>query len=926
MGKITLTDLSQNWLGLTTDYQPSAFWFWNSSMSPESIEQTISEMYRQGVREFLIHPIHGLDIEYLGQLYFERIRYALNIARKYGLRVWIYDEYGWPSGNAGGKLPEKHPEHKAWFLRISKTSNGTITAEPFLSDRILDNAVGANWTKSISGYLDTLSKDAVKCFIKMTHERYYEECQEFFADVIAGFFTDEPVTMIGCVENQRELWQAIGLPWTPEFPKLFKQECGYDIEKCYKDLACPDKSKTKEDYWNLIKRLHMQAYHDQIGRWCNEHGVKYTGHIGENVPLMQVRFSGSAFMSLGVMDVPGVDMLGCGLYPEHRSIEQVLVSSIAKHSGSKRVYCEAFGTSPFSIRLGQMLRGIQMLGIHGVNDIALMGFHQSLDGVRKRTYWPPLFTTAPWWSFYPVFRDACARSVGLTSLGKIKTRYAIFYPQYEIEQSNIFMDSFSTEDPILIKLNCLASAIYQTGEAFEFIFPENLANITIKDGLLTIGDAEYSKMIVLGEFSYSQESLSQVERLLQEGGQVEYAPSENIIPCISEIEPSWKQLIDIDCHDRREIRVCEYSYPDGSLFALLNTSGEKKAVSIRSNHYLMEWEPTSGKCTSQQDHHLDFIIQSDSTIYFSVSSLPFSHKTIKAQYSEFLPIDAQWSISTDNLNTARFLNIQFYHNEFGWLGPEISPSETKTSSVLIPSFFKEQTSIRMRGEFNCGDVPSKLGVIYEQEHFASLIVNGQSVALDNSQAFAGWDTSCRYVEISAFACQGTNIVEGTLLFEKFETTLFSHGFFTERPVMPTCDVCIAGSFKLLENVLVDFQNELFSLPCDLAKMGWSQYSGMLSIVAHIDIDQNIARNIRGLEVELISEDALEIFWDDISIGQKISYPYRVVLDSVLPGQHHLKLRISSTSGNILDEPSCWGIRTVGWRCCYSKDKVSYDGN
>ena len=910
MHSVTLKDLSKDWLKLTADYRPSAFWFWNSTMEPESIKQNIVEMHRNGIREILIHPIHGMDIEYLSADYFERYRYVLSTARKCGLRVWIYDEYGWPSGNAGGKLLEQYPEYKAWFLRLTKTSQGAVTVQPFLSDRILDNAVGASWTKNTNGYLNTLSKEAVQCFIRLTHQRYYEECGDFFRDVVAGFFTDEPVMMVGCVENQREVWNTTVLPWTPELPTLFKQKFGYDIDGLYEKLACPNEFKIKKDYWDIIKNLHIEAYHNQISNWCHKHGVKYTGHIGENVPLMQVRFSGSPFMSLATMDEPGVDMLTCEPHPEQQFLEQVLVSSITKHAEPDRTYCEAFGAAPFSIRLGQMLRSIQMLGIHGVNDIALMGFHESLDGVRKRMYWPPLFKTAPWWSFYPVFRDICARSVGLTSLGKIKTRYAILYPQHQLEQNDIFMDVWATDEPVLEKLTRLGTAIYQAGETFEFVFPENLANARIIDDSITLGKGTYSEFIAPGDLMYSQNDISELSRLLQEGGQIEQSPTNEIIDKINTKLPSWKQLIEIECHDSKSYRIYEFKYLDGSLFAVKNISDKELYLSVKSDLSITEWDTIIGNCIDSC-HKADFRIEPDGTTYFSVSSKSMGYKS-EIYHNEIMPMETKWSISSTNLNMARFLNVQFYHEELGWLNPEPNPSEENISAEFIPVVFKGRTSIKMRGSFYCDFIPTKLGVVYEQKHFSDLIVNGQSVRLDNSYAFVGWDTSCRYVEISSFSRSGNNIVEGTLHFEKFETSLFSHGFFRGQSVMPTCDICVAGTFKFLGKKIVGDNNDPFKLPVDLGQMGWSQYSGRISIIANIEVSQNLSNRLCGLEFELASEDALEVFWDGNSIGQGIARPYKFRLYSVMSGLHELKLVIAGTSGNILDRPSPWGVTAGKW--------------
>ena len=137
-----------------------------------------------------------------------------------------------------------------------------------------------------------------------------------------------------------------------------------------------------------------------------------------------------------------------------------------------------------------------MLGAHGVDDIALMGFQQSIDGVRKRTYWPPIFDQAPWWPFYPEFRDACARSVALASLGKRIARYAILYPQNQLEQTDLFnIDIFSGTDPASRMIKRLGLAVYESGEIFEFVFPEILDQARVADGKIVFPNADYDAIL-----------------------------------------------------------------------------------------------------------------------------------------------------------------------------------------------------------------------------------------------------------------------------------------------------------------------------------------------------------------------------------------------------------------------------------------------
>jgi hypothetical protein len=73
-----------------------------------------------GIREVVIHPIHGLLVEYLSPSYFERCRHALARLKAQGLRVWIYDECA-PESRLG-KFSTSLPGHATGAIPWDKAS------------------------------------------------------------------------------------------------------------------------------------------------------------------------------------------------------------------------------------------------------------------------------------------------------------------------------------------------------------------------------------------------------------------------------------------------------------------------------------------------------------------------------------------------------------------------------------------------------------------------------------------------------------------------------------------------------------------------------------------------------------------------------------------------------------------------------------
>ncbi len=92
------------------------FWFWNCDMTENLVRTQIHQMADAGIGGFFIHPRQGLKIPYLSKEWFARVKFAVEIAKECGLEAWLYDEYPYPSGIAGGLLTANFPEFRARIL------------------------------------------------------------------------------------------------------------------------------------------------------------------------------------------------------------------------------------------------------------------------------------------------------------------------------------------------------------------------------------------------------------------------------------------------------------------------------------------------------------------------------------------------------------------------------------------------------------------------------------------------------------------------------------------------------------------------------------------------------------------------------------------------------------------------------------------
>lgn len=184
----------------------------------------------------------------------ELLRTGLRKAADMGLRLWIYDEAGYPSGAAGGIVTRANPELVSTGLAcyIKKVKAGgsitypmpgscrkfvwagasrnwdveghfdlsshiddwdtlrwTAPEDPqdtewsmlYLAERVMYEGTHASGNYSeFRQYINPLLPEATRAFIRVTHEAYYRELPPDLWKRIDAFFTDEPSLMTAYVQ------------------------------------------------------------------------------------------------------------------------------------------------------------------------------------------------------------------------------------------------------------------------------------------------------------------------------------------------------------------------------------------------------------------------------------------------------------------------------------------------------------------------------------------------------------------------------------------------------------------------------------------------------------------------------------------------------------------------------------------------------
>ncbi|MBY0147011.1 glycosyl hydrolase [Neobacillus niacini] len=478
-----------DFLNPESSYRVQPFWFWNGEMEENEINQQIFEMADKGVGGFFICPRQGLTIPYLSDDWFRKVKFAVETAKKYQLDVWLYDEYPYPSGIAGGEVTLEHPDAKHYKINHKTVSidGGQSCSLDLPWGRVLsakavpiDPSTGTKgWDQAleVTDYIGNYQAEPVfqktgltaynqkryftystrkrlnwqapegkweiHCFLEeeLSDFKYYgtfvdpchEEAIKTFIDLThnryARYLSEEfGQTVKGMFSDETGLLGKI--PWTSQLPDFFKETNGYDI-KDYLHALIDDQAsgaaKVRYDYFQSIHLLLRKTYHKKIHDWCEEYGLKYVAEVPS------VRMTTQLYSH-----IPGGDSahekLGRSLewileqYGMSFRANPKLISSLSNQLGRERALIECFHSIGWSMTLQDAKWMLDRLGAFGINFYNFHAFFYTLDGLKKHDAPPSQFLQNPYWEHFRLLGDYAGRLGYVMSCGVPLRKIAVLDP------------------------------------------------------------------------------------------------------------------------------------------------------------------------------------------------------------------------------------------------------------------------------------------------------------------------------------------------------------------------------------------------------------------------------------------------------------------------------------------------------------------
>lgn len=519
--------------------------FWGGQMTRERIQADVERLAANGVGVYMLNNSRGLRPPYFSPEYLDLVKYAVEECKAHGIKVWIEDDAGYPSGFAGGIISRDHPQLGMQGIvadaRVTVAAGQTLTIpvppdtlgilaynhstracqvlplpadgqlrwtapDPGLSDvvfvrhvfrssptRYTNRADGTNDKDSLYSLIDYLDADATRTYLTVIHDRYAQLVGDEFGKTILGFRGDEP--------------DYTGfMPWSPKLLETFQREKGYDLApylpRFFAPELTPEVWRAKADYWDVWSGMFRDNFFKPQADWCAAHGMEYMVHLNHEETMLHldygedlVRNEGSFWRDMRYVQVPGVDNLdqiGPGVVADFPK----LAGSAAHLFGRAQAWTEeggGLGQAGKYVADYQLVRGINFLQIRG------------LDSVPAGS--APLLNPAAAMSWY------VSRAGYLLALGRPAAQVALYHPT----DSMWLGDQESNEVTVRLTTELMEHQV-----DFDDIDLDSLASLdTLADGgLKNLSGQVYRAVIIPTSTVISEQVLARLRAFAAAGGRV----------------------------------------------------------------------------------------------------------------------------------------------------------------------------------------------------------------------------------------------------------------------------------------------------------------------------------------------------------------------------------------------------------------------
>lgn len=499
------------------NYRGLDLWMLNGKLDDEEIRYQMREMKKKGFYTVIPRTYNGLESDYPGPDFMNRMRTIIHTAKEIDMRIVLQAGY-MPA--AVRELPGKYA-----LCYIDAVAQNRLKGD----EKILCIHDGIAYIeKSYKTVLNMFAREAVDFYVNWCYGEMWEEFACEFGKSIYSIWVDEP-----CFPPQY-------IPWSPEFAEQYRKKWGCDIlrdiyqlyvnEGDYKELRCR---------FRLLMQEQMEkAYYMRIHQWCNEHGLKMSGHLmAEETTCYQIENAVCGMPYYKYFDLPGVDFLGCmlnwsydGMDGERLDINRqystpLQCMSAAHQAGKRMLLCEMYGVTSTNLTFRSQKHIFDQFAAFGYNIRCCHGLFYSTAGFRKRFYPHQVNYYEPYWEKYNQVNDYCARVGQFVSFGQPQGDILVIHP---METAFMLHEGGEQEDgnQILKSYDCRMTRLLQEMFA-EGLYFEYGDLVSIREngsvnnsGCFQIGEMQYRTVILPYLETLNQKAFDLLSCFREQGGRV----------------------------------------------------------------------------------------------------------------------------------------------------------------------------------------------------------------------------------------------------------------------------------------------------------------------------------------------------------------------------------------------------------------------
>ena len=533
---VSVDEIKKNFIAPGVDFSTGPLWVWNDLLTEEQIRATLADLNKQHVNQPFVHPRPGLATPYLSDEWFKLWDAALDEAQKRGMKIWIYDENSYPSGFAGGFVPDAMPESQGsgvdvqfydeltdkngvWSVGdsilyvIEQFADGTRdrTQEVLIAKETgklppAKTSSDSRWIvvrKRLAGssqwyggktYVNLLTSGVLEKFLTFTHEAYRARYADKFGNLIPGSFTDEP-----------QVASAGAFSWTDDFAEEFRNRNKYDIVPHLGSLVdhIGDWKKIRYDYYKTVLQLFVERWHKPYAEYCERVGLEYTGHDWEH-EWPNAHHVPDNMATAFWRQRPAIDLLmnqfSRNMHSQFGNVRAVReLSSVVHQAGRRRSLCETYGAGGYDICFADLKRLGDWSFALGVNTMDEHLSYISIRGARKHDHPQTFSYHSPWFEQYSKLEDYWTRLSYILSCGKLTSeRFLLIEPTSTewLYQANDNGDP-AQKDQVGVEFTNLLNKLEEEQIDYDLGSEDIIARIgSVNHNELCVGAAHYKTVVL----------------------------------------------------------------------------------------------------------------------------------------------------------------------------------------------------------------------------------------------------------------------------------------------------------------------------------------------------------------------------------------------------------------------------------------------